>query len=78
MDAKLREAVLLVAGLMERQIDAVTYYRNALCLGKNASGWCPNVAMSDGSLMGLGATFHDLVVAARARERWEAEKQEGE
>lgn len=75
MDAKLREAVLLVAGLMERQIDAVTYYRNAVCEGKKA-GWCPNVAMSDGSLMGLGCAFHDIVVAARAKGRLEAEGKE--
>ena len=70
MDAKLREAVLLVAGLMERQIDAVTYYRNALCPGQKSGAWCPNVAMSDGSLMGLGCAFHDIVVAARARQSW--------
>ncbi len=64
MDADLRAAVLKVAEELTRQIDLITYYRDA-CQGNKTIGWCPNIAMHDGAVAGLGSVFYDLVLGAR-------------
>jgi len=64
MDADLRAAVLKVAEELTRQIDLITYYRDA-CQGNKTIGWCPNIAMHDGAVAGLGSVFYDLVQGAR-------------
>lgn len=77
MDAELRDAVLKVAGELKMQIDLITHYREA-CQCNKTMGWCPNAAMHDGAVVGLGSVFYELVQGARTSAELieEAEKEE--